>query len=104
MVRRRVGSVTAAALDTRTRILDAAERLAQRNGLNGFSYAGIATELSVTKPALHYHFPTKAMLGEALVARPSEPAPPGLGSVADAQADAHLDAFVGLYRSVLQNG
>lgn len=52
-----------------SRVLDVAERLVQRRGFNGFSYADIATELSITKPALHYHFSGKADLGIALVER-----------------------------------
>jgi TetR/AcrR family transcriptional repressor of nem operon len=55
--------------DTATRILDVAERLVQERGFNGFSYADVAAELAVTKPALHYHFAGKAELGEALIAR-----------------------------------
>jgi TetR/AcrR family transcriptional regulator, transcriptional repressor for nem operon len=54
---------------TRARILDAAERLVQTRGFNGFSYADVATELGVTKASLHYHFPGKAELGVALIAR-----------------------------------
>ena len=55
--------------DTRARILDVAERLAQMRGFNGFSYADIATELGISKAALHYHFAGKADLGEALIGR-----------------------------------
>src|SRR5580658_3697913 len=55
--------------DTATRILDVAERLVQERGFNGFSYADVAAELGLTKPALHYHFAGKAELGEALIAR-----------------------------------
>jgi TetR/AcrR family transcriptional repressor of nem operon len=55
--------------DTARRMLDVAERLVQERGFNGFSYADVAAELGVTKPALHYHFSGKAELGEALIAR-----------------------------------
>ena len=55
--------------DTAAQILDVAERLAQVRGFNGFSYADIATELGMTKAALHYHFASKADLGEALIGR-----------------------------------
>ena len=51
------------------RILDIAERLAQTRGFNGFSYADIAEELAVTKASLHYHFRSKADLGQALIVR-----------------------------------
>src|SRR3954453_16707301 len=55
--------------DTAARILDVAERLVQSRGFNAFSYADVAAELNVTKASLHYHFPGKAELGEALIAR-----------------------------------
>jgi TetR/AcrR family transcriptional repressor of nem operon len=54
---------------TAARILDAAERLVQLRGFNGFSYADIAAELGITKAALHYHFAAKADLGLALITR-----------------------------------
>ena len=50
-------------------ILDIAERLVQTRGYNGFSYADIAAELGVTKASLHYHFASKAELGQALIGR-----------------------------------
>ncbi len=54
---------------TAGRILDVAEQLAQTRGYNGFSYADVAAEVGVTKASLHYHFPSKAILGQTLVAR-----------------------------------
>src|SRR5258708_35070709 len=54
---------------TASRVLDTAERLVQVRGYNGFSYADIAAELQITKASLHYHFATKADLGEALISR-----------------------------------
>ena len=58
--------------DTPTRILDVAERLVQRRGFNGFSYADVARELGLTKASLHYHFAGKTELGEALLGRYTE--------------------------------
>ncbi|MGA8207037.1 MAG: TetR family transcriptional regulator [Candidatus Dormiibacterota bacterium] len=57
---------------TAFRILTAAERLVQTRGFNGFSYADIAAELQITTAALHYHFSTKAELGEVLIAHYSQ--------------------------------
>ena len=54
---------------TTTRILDVAERMLQVRGYNGFSYGDIATELGITRAALHYHFAGKAELGQALIER-----------------------------------
>ena len=93
-----------AAVSTRTRILDVAERLVQVRGFNGFSYADIAAELAISKASLHHHFPTKAGLGEALIVRYTERFTDALAAV-DAQASgapAKLDAYAGLYVDVLR--
>jgi TetR/AcrR family transcriptional repressor of nem operon len=55
--------------DTASRILDIAERLVQRRGFNGFSYADVAAELKITTASLHYHFRGKGELGQALIDR-----------------------------------
>ncbi|MGH2640808.1 MAG: TetR/AcrR family transcriptional regulator [Actinomycetota bacterium] len=62
-------STGSTAENTAAQILDAAERFVQERGFNGFSYADVARELGVTKAALHYHFGSKAELGEALIDR-----------------------------------
>jgi len=54
---------------TATRILDAAQDLVQRRGYNAVSYGDLAAELDLTTAAIHYHFPSKADLGQAVVAR-----------------------------------
>lgn len=50
-------------------ILNLAETLLQDKGFNGFSYAHIASELGVKNAAIHYHYPTKEVLGCAVVKR-----------------------------------
>jgi TetR/AcrR family transcriptional repressor of nem operon len=90
---------------TRGRVLDTAERLVQTRGFNGFSYADVATELGVTKPSLHYHFPGKAELGEALIVRYSERFSSELERI-DASglaATAKLSAYAALYADVLRD-
>ena len=67
--RSRAGQSTPADSSTAALILDEAERLTQTRGYNGFSYADIAAVVGTTKAALHYHFPSKADLGGALIAR-----------------------------------
>ncbi len=92
--------------DTRTRILDVAERLIQVRGFNGFSYADVAAELAITKASLHHHFPSKAGLGEALMTRYAERFTDALSTIdADiASAPAKLEAYAGLYVDVLREG
>jgi len=88
-----------------TAILDVAERLAQTRGYNGFSYADIAAELGVTKASLHYHFPSKAELGRALIARYHGLFVAALDAI-DRQTKSpqeKLKRYVGLYDSVLSN-
>lgn len=91
--------------DTSSRILDIAERLVQSRGFNAFSYADVATELGVTKASLHYHFPGKAELGEALIARYSARFAEALRAIdeRDADAPARLDAYAGIYAGVLRD-
>ena len=91
--------------DTRTLILDVAERLVQSRGFNGFSYAAVAEELSITTPALHYHFAGKAELGEALISRYAARFAEALDAL-DANviaAPAKLEAYMSLYLDVLRN-
>jgi TetR/AcrR family transcriptional repressor of nem operon len=92
-------------LDTAAQVLDVAERLVQRKGFNGFSYADIAVELELTKAALHYHFASKADLGEALVARYAARFEVALDAldVAGADAPAKLEGYMNLYLDVLRN-
>jgi TetR/AcrR family transcriptional regulator, transcriptional repressor for nem operon len=90
---------------TAARILDAAERLAQVCGFNGFSYADIAAELGITKAALHYHFATKADLGEALISRYAARFGEALAAIeADTPAaPARLRGYAELYAEVLRS-
>lgn len=89
---------------TGSRILDVAERLVQTRGFNGFSYADVAAELSLTKAGLHHHFPSKAGLGEALVDRYTARFVAALDEVDSGCADAvaRLRAYADLYASVLR--
>jgi TetR/AcrR family transcriptional repressor of nem operon len=87
------------------RILDVAEELAQTRGFNGFSYADIAERLGVTKAGLHYHFPSKAELGRALIERYQLVFGQALDAI-DRQARTapeKLRRYIGLYDSVMRN-
>lgn len=88
---------------TAQRALDVAESLAQTRGFNGFSYAHVAAELGVTKAALHYHYPGKSELGEALIARYSERFAGALTRIEDERPDARgrLEGYVEIYADVL---
>jgi TetR/AcrR family transcriptional regulator, transcriptional repressor for nem operon len=90
--------------DTAQRILDVAERLVQSRGFNGFSYANVAAELNITTASLHYHFPSKAELGEALIVRYSARFADALQAIDSSVPDApaKLAAYASLYADVLR--
>jgi TetR/AcrR family transcriptional repressor of nem operon len=90
--------------ETAARILDIGERLVQVRGFNGFSYADVASELDMTKAALHYHFPGKAELGRALIERYTLRFTEALAEIDARIPDApdKLDAYAGLYSEVLR--
>jgi TetR/AcrR family transcriptional repressor of nem operon len=86
-------------------ILDVAEQLAQTRGYNGFSYADIAVQLGVTKASLHYHFPSKAELGRALIERYQWVFGAALAAIDAEVAEPceKLRRYVGLYDSVMRD-
>jgi TetR/AcrR family transcriptional regulator, transcriptional repressor for nem operon len=89
---------------TAAQILDSAERLVQVRGFNGFSYADIATELKISKASLHYHFPGKAALGEALIGRYAARFADALQAIdgEGGNASDKLEAYASIYADVLR--
>lgn len=81
-----------------------AERLVQSRGFNGFSYADVASELGVTKASLHYHYPGKAELGEALITRYAARFAEALQQIDadDGDVPEKLAAYAALYADVLK--
>ncbi|RUR76440.1 TetR/AcrR family transcriptional regulator [Chlorogloeopsis fritschii PCC 9212] len=55
--------------DTRTQILDAAQELIQRLGVNAISYQDISVAVGIRKASIHHHFPTKDDLIATLLDR-----------------------------------
>src|SRR5260370_34853665 len=92
-------------MGTAQRILDVAERLAQTQGFNGFSYADISAELGITKASLPSHFATKSELGSAVIARYSAAFQRALEEIDRAAAEARdkLRRYASLYAAVLRH-
>lgn len=61
------------ALETRHRILDAAEVVFQRTGVSRTTLADIAAEAGVTRGAIYWHFDNKVELYDAMIQRIVEP-------------------------------
>src|SRR6201993_2865178 len=60
-------------LDTKTRILNAAEKLFGMNGFDATSLRDITAEAQVNLAAVNYHFRSKDSLIDAVIARRIEP-------------------------------
>jgi TetR/AcrR family transcriptional regulator, transcriptional repressor for nem operon len=56
-------------METSDRILDTAEALIIERGFSGFSFQDLADAVGIRKASIYYHFPAKADLGCAVVAR-----------------------------------
>lgn len=59
--------------DTKTRILDAAEKLFGKNGFEATSLRDITSEAQVNLAAVNYHFQTKDSLVDAVIERRVQP-------------------------------
>jgi TetR/AcrR family transcriptional repressor of nem operon len=90
-------------LHTSQQILDIAQRLVQTRGFNAFSYADIASVLSVSKASLHYHFASKAELGVKLIERYEDGIERALGEIDrdGGGAATKLRRYVDIYAKVL---
>ncbi|MDB5093950.1 MAG: regulatory protein TetR [Candidatus Eremiobacteraeota bacterium] len=105
MTAKKSGRPPAAETPATQRILDVAEQCAQTRGFNGFSYADVAEKLLCTKASLHYHFPSKADLGRALIERYHRVFMQALEAIDRQAHDARekLRRYAGLYDSVMRN-
>jgi AcrR family transcriptional regulator len=64
-----IGGAIVKALNTRTRVLDSAERLFAEAGFEGTSLRSITADAEVNLAAVNYHFGSKEALLEAVLAR-----------------------------------
>jgi AcrR family transcriptional regulator len=86
--------------DTKTRILDAAEKLFGDNGFDATSLRDITTEADVNLAAVNYHFQSKESLIEAVILRTAGPVNERRLAMLDAAGpkatiEQILEAFVG---------
>ena len=86
--------------DTRTEVLELAEKLFHERGFRGFSYADIAGPLGIKPAAIHYHFQGKEELGVALIERLRDRLKVALSHFASVQTPwpAQLESLFDYYR------
>lgn len=94
------------ARDTKTELLDSAERAVRRRGFDGFSYNDLANEVGIRKASIHYHFPTKAALSEALMKRYYTALDDACAAIAATEptGGARLAALIDQYRLAIDDG
>lgn len=92
--------------DTKTALLDSAERAARARGFDGFSYADLSADVGIRKASIHHHFPSKAALAVALMARYHEDLKTACAKIDATQTTggARLIALIDLYRRALDEG
>ena len=93
-------------METRTALLDSAERLARTRGFDAFSYADLSDDVGIRKASIHYHFATKQALADALVARYAMRIADRLASIESQRATGadRLRDYLALYREALNQG
>lgn len=95
------------ALETREKILDAAETLFQRHGVSRTSLQDIAQEASVTRGAIYWHFEDKAALFNAMMERTTMPLEQAMEAAASAKPEAPLEqmrwALLNAFHSTVHN-
>lgn len=53
--------------NNRARLIESAQRTAQHSGLKGLSFRSLAEEIGIKSSSVHYHFPEKSDLAQALI-------------------------------------
>lgn len=88
-----------------SRILDAAEKLCQTRGYNGFSFRDLAEIVGIRSASIHYHFPTKADLGKALIMRYRQKMETAFGDIErrETSAPARVRRMVAMLREIIRD-
>ncbi|MDJ0733523.1 MAG: TetR/AcrR family transcriptional regulator [Nostocaceae cyanobacterium] len=92
--------------DTKTQILDVAQDLIQRLGVNGMSYKDISSAVGIRKASIHTHFPKKDDLLVALLDRYSDRflrIVDGIIASSDSP-EVKLRRYCGLFETTLSSG
>ena len=88
-------------------ILDAAERHMRSGGFDAVSFRDLAAEVGIKSASVHYHFPQKADLGEAVVHRYTRHILAALGAPDDPSESvrSRIERLCAVYRAaVLDDG
>ncbi len=91
---------------TEAAVLDTAQEMVQFRGFNAFSYADLAVSIGIKTSSIHYYFPTKADLGQALMVRYRQRFNAALLDIDKRSSDPRkkLERYARLFQSTLEDG
>jgi len=93
-------------VSTAEQIIDIAQEMVQQRGFHAFSYRDIAEQVGIKTASIHYYFPTKAHLAEAVVRRVLTGAERGLAAIDTevSPAPEKLRRFCGMFLQTYGEG
>lgn len=93
-------------MDTRTALLNSAEKACRSRGYTGFSYADLSKEVGIRKASIHHHFPAKSDLAYSVLERYTDEFFKQLAAIdsADLTGGKKLNAYIEAYRDALAGG
>ena len=96
--------MTDAPTTTASSILDAAQRMTQAVGYNGLSFRDLAAAVGIKSASVHYHFPSKGLLGAAIARRYTDRLVEHLAEVEArcGRLEDAMDAYVQVFRTTLE--
>lgn len=89
---------------TRDAILVAATRTVQTDGYNALSFRDLAADTGIKSASVHYYFPTKGDLAEALISQFSEGLLGRMTALEAMPFEAAMDGYVALFRAAFDGG
>ena len=94
------------ATNTRLKILDTAQELIQKLGVNAMSYADISTAVGIRKASIHYYFPSKEDLLVSLLERYNPYFLKLVDTILESpdSAEIKLRRYCGLFEATLSSG
>ena len=91
-------------MDTRTKILDSAQRLIQTRSFQGFSFRDIADEVGIRKASLYHHFESKDAIALAVLERAAEWVGAGMDKLDQREPSERLEGYFDMYRIIHGKG
>lgn len=98
--------MSVAQVDTKTRILDTAQELIQRRGLNAMSFQDLSDAVGIRKASVHHHFATKNDMVASLLVRYLENFDSAVDRVMSSRVSglSKLERYCNLFLETLKSG